>query len=82
MECCFLYLLKKSTKSTILRCSIRNKTHWCKATVLQKGGDFIRGVMAHEHAADPGIAKKTKVKAKVCYVCQTLQTKRIVGSCE
>ena len=33
--------------------------------MLQKGGEFIRGVMAHEHPADPGITKKTKVKAKV-----------------
>ena len=60
-----MILQKKSTKSTTWRCNIRNRTHWCKATVLQKGEEFIRGVMTHEHAADPGITKKTKVKAKV-----------------
>ncbi|CAC5409193.1 unnamed protein product [Mytilus coruscus] len=52
-----------STSKTVnWRCSVRNKKVWCKATVMQRGNNFVVGATDHIHASDPGIAKRTKIR--------------------
>ncbi|XP_071147135.1 uncharacterized protein, partial [Mytilus edulis] len=46
-------------------CSVRNKKVWCKATVMQRGHNFVRGSTDHIHASDPGITKRTKIRVGV-----------------
>ncbi|XP_076113413.1 uncharacterized protein LOC143081063 [Mytilus galloprovincialis] len=61
----FAYTVKRSsTTVTHWRCSVRSKSLWCKATVAQRGGMFIPGVIQHVHPCDPGLTKKTVVRAK------------------
>ncbi|CAC5405260.1 unnamed protein product [Mytilus coruscus] len=62
----YSYTVKNATSRTInWRCSVRNKTISCKATVAQRGQNFIRGVKPHIHPNDPGVVKKTKIRAEV-----------------
>lgn len=62
----YSYTVKNSTAKTInWRCSVRNKSVWCKATVMQRGDIFVRCGTAHVHPSDPGITKKTKIKVDV-----------------
>ena len=50
---------------TTWRCSVRSKTLTCRATVLQDGDTFTRGLHPHVHPADPTTAVKARVTAKV-----------------
>ncbi|VDI72607.1 Hypothetical predicted protein [Mytilus galloprovincialis] len=62
----FSYTVKSSTSKTVnWRCSVRNKKVWCKATVMQRGHNFVRGSTDHIHASDPGITKRTKIRVGV-----------------
>ncbi|CAG2229362.1 unnamed protein product [Mytilus edulis] len=61
----FAYTVKRSsTTVTHWRCSVRSKSLWCKATVAQRGCMFVPGVIQHVHPCDPGLTKKTVVRAK------------------
>ena len=46
-------------------CSVRNKTVWCKASVIQKGAEFIRGSNSHVHPAKLGAAAATRITSAV-----------------
>ncbi|CAC5370087.1 unnamed protein product [Mytilus coruscus] len=62
----FSYTVKSSTSKTVnWRCSVRNKKVWCKATVMQRGNNFVVGATDHIHASDPGITKRTKIRVGV-----------------
>ncbi|XP_076082107.1 uncharacterized protein LOC143052855 isoform X2 [Mytilus galloprovincialis] len=62
----FSYTVKSSTSKTVnWRCSVRNKKVWCKATVMQRGHNFVLGSTDHIHASDPGITKRTKIRVGV-----------------
>ncbi|XP_052083890.1 uncharacterized protein LOC127721252 [Mytilus californianus] len=62
----YSYTVKNATSRTInWRCSVRNKTISCKATVAQRDQHFIRGAKPHIHPNDPGVVKKTKIRAEV-----------------
>lgn len=50
---------------TTWRCSIRNRTFTCKATVLQKGNTFTPGLHDHAHQAEPGKQKNYEIVADV-----------------
>ncbi|XP_069134351.1 uncharacterized protein [Argopecten irradians] len=61
----YAYIVKKATnRTTTWRCSVRNKTVWCKATVLQRGADFIPGSVDHIHAPDHLIVKRVRIAAE------------------
>ena len=55
--------------TTYWRCTIRNKTVQCKASVSQSGEVFKEGEIGHAHPGDPGILKKVKVRAQVITYC-------------
>ena len=54
-------------RSTNWRCSVRSKNLWCKASVTQRGNQFVVGPNPHVHTNDPGLTKKTKIWADVSY---------------
>ncbi|XP_021363128.1 uncharacterized protein LOC110456619 [Mizuhopecten yessoensis] len=58
----FAYTVKTVTNRT-WRFSIRNKTIWCRATVLQRGDSFIPGSCDHVHAPDNLIVNRVKDSA-------------------
>ncbi|KAH3853447.1 hypothetical protein DPMN_095971 [Dreissena polymorpha] len=47
------------------RCSVRNKTVKCPASVKQYRDMFTSGVAGHVHPQDPGATKKMKIAKKV-----------------
>ncbi|XP_071956869.1 uncharacterized protein [Antedon mediterranea] len=61
--------IDKRRANTTWRCSLRNKNVTCKATVLEKNGEFIRGVHEHICGVIPGrekvalLRRDVKVKA-------------------
>ena len=52
-------------KKTTWRCSVRNKTTACKATVIQDGETFTAGLHNHCHPAQPGKQKAIKIVADI-----------------
>ena len=59
----FSYTLARPSKSaTNWRCSVRNKDHYCSATVRQVGETYTRGPVTHAHAADPAAAANARIK--------------------
>ncbi|XP_063436670.1 uncharacterized protein LOC134718107 [Mytilus trossulus] len=62
----YSYTVKNSTSRTIhWKCSVRNKNIYCKATVAQRGQNFIRGIHQHIHRSDPNVVQKTKLRAEL-----------------
>ncbi|XP_021374095.1 uncharacterized protein LOC110463636 [Mizuhopecten yessoensis] len=58
----FAYTVKTVTnRTTSWRCSVRNKTIWCRATILQRGDSFIPGSCDHAHAPDNLIVKRVRI---------------------
>lgn len=53
------------TWKTTWRCSVRNKSVTCKATVLQDGETFTAGLHNHCHQSQPGRQKAIKIAAYV-----------------
>eukprot|EP00794_Sanderia_malayensis_P010818 gene10818-biopygen8648 len=47
------------------RCSVRNKTVYCGATVLQDDESFSRGAQIHCHPGKPGVLLTKKIVAEV-----------------
>ncbi|XP_033631289.1 uncharacterized protein LOC117293179 [Asterias rubens] len=67
----YTYTLKsKSKRSTLWRCSVRNKTTYCRATVTQRDKHFKKGPFEHIHPGIPGryvvekVITQVKMKAK------------------
>ena len=56
---------RKSGASVNWWCSVRNKISSCPATVRQRGEEFVEGRMGHTHTAEPGVATKLQITAKV-----------------
>ena len=63
----YTYTIKarRANGNKVWRCSVRNKSVWCKATVLQKANGFTQGSQPHAHSAQLGAATATKVAASV-----------------
>uniref|UniRef100_A0A8W8N8K2 FLYWCH-type domain-containing protein n=1 Tax=Magallana gigas TaxID=29159 RepID=A0A8W8N8K2_MAGGI len=47
------------------RCCKRVKNHLCAATVIQRGMDYQKGHVLHNHPAEPGIHLEVKMKIEV-----------------
>ena len=47
------------------RCSVRNKSSICPATIIQRGNLFTRGINAHNHLANPEVNFKPELKVFV-----------------
>ena len=52
-------------------CIVRNKQVTCPATVRHRGDEFVAGRMGHTHAAEPGVATKLQITAKVGFTLNT-----------
>ena len=62
----YSYILRlKRNNATYWRCSVRNKSVICSATVTQRGNLFTRGVNAHNHSANPEVNFKPELKVYV-----------------
>ena len=63
----FTYIVKtrRANGHKVWRCSVRNNSVWCKATVLQKGDSFTCGSQPHVHSPQIGAAKATKISSAV-----------------
>lgn len=46
--------LKRSSETEYWRCTVRNRSNYCRATVIQRGDIFTRGVHKHNHAPKAG----------------------------
>ena len=62
---------RKRGPTVDLWCSVRNKQVTCPATVRQRGDEFVAGSMGHTHAAEPGVATKLQITAKVGFTLNT-----------
>ena len=70
----YTYTLKtrRANGNQVWRCSVRNKSVWCKATVQQKDDDvFTRGSQPHVHPAELGAAKATRISSAVKKIAAT-----------
>lgn len=47
------------------RCSVRNQTNRCYATVIQKGDQYCQGVPTHTHPADVKLPMRKELFSKV-----------------
>ena len=56
--------LKRNT-ATYWRCSIRNTSVTCLATVTQRGNMFTRGVNGHNHSENPEVNIKPELKVHI-----------------
>ncbi|XP_076037058.1 uncharacterized protein LOC143022632 [Oratosquilla oratoria] len=56
---------RRTTGTTDWQCTVRPKGNQCRATVVQKGNEFIVGKNVHNHAAQPGTDIATKISASV-----------------
>jgi hypothetical protein len=61
----YIVKVRRANGNKVWRCSVRNKSMWCKATVLQKTNGFIQGSQPHTHPAQLGAATATNVAASV-----------------
>eukprot|EP00794_Sanderia_malayensis_P000471 gene471-biopygen827 len=63
----YTYVKKRNWRSGKIswRCSVRNKTVYCGATVLQDDESFSRGVQIHCHPGKPGVSLTKKIVAEV-----------------
>ena len=69
----YTYTVKTSRANgnRVSRCSVRNKSVWCKSTVLQKANVFKRGAQPHKHLAQLGAAKAKKISSAVKKIAAT-----------
>ena len=58
----YMYTIKaqRANGNKVWRCSVQNKSVWCKATVLQKANGFTQGSQPHAHSAQLGAAASVK----------------------
>ncbi|XP_071786852.1 uncharacterized protein [Asterias amurensis] len=62
----YTYTMKsKGSEKTQWRCSVRNKTTYCRATVIQQGKNFKKGAFVHIHPGNPGRHMVEKIIAQV-----------------
>lgn len=65
----YSYNTCKHTKiGRIWVCTIRRKSHHCRARVIQRGDNFETRSQ-HNHLGEPGLLDKAKLTAKVCLTC-------------
>ena len=69
----YTYIVKtrRANGNRVWRCSVRNKSVWCKATVLEKSNLFTCGSQAHKHPAQLGAAKATRISSAVKKIAAT-----------
>lgn len=60
-----ILLQKQKGDHTLWRCSKRQKSSNCPATVIQDGDNFAIGLKAHTHQSEPGSLTAIKIKAEV-----------------
>ena len=63
--------MRRANGNKVWRCSVRSKSLWCKATVLEKANCFTQGSQPHTHSAQLGAAKATNVAAAVKRIAAT-----------
>ena len=56
---------RRSNGNKVWTCSVRNKTVWWKASVIQKGAELIRGSNSHIHPAKLGAAAATRITSAI-----------------
>ena len=63
----YCYTQKPSDKTSVIywRCSVRNKTTYCKATVIQRNDTYTRGSIPHICQPQPGQALASKISKAV-----------------
>ncbi|XP_046565440.1 uncharacterized protein LOC124274171 [Haliotis rubra] len=65
----FTYVIRKSTTARAYwRCSVRNKTTTCPASVIQFGASFQEGKHRHCHPPQPGQLTAIRVRVEVFIV--------------
>ena len=47
------------------QCTVRRKDHRCKASVIQRDGEFFPGMHDHNHSGEFGVLASTKIQARV-----------------
>lgn len=69
----YTYTVKKrrANGDKVWTCSVRNKSMWCKASVLQKADGFTRGSQSHIHPAQLGAATATRISTAVKRIAAT-----------
>ena len=62
----YSYIIRlKRNIATYWRCSVRNTSVTCLATVTQRGNMFTRGVNGHNHSANPEVNFKPELKVHI-----------------
>ena len=62
----YAYTVKRRNRDTVAwRCTVRNKTTQCAATVRQSGDSFIRGLQPHNHQHQPGGATVAEIVKEI-----------------
>ena len=63
----YTYIVKtrRANGNRVWRCSVRDKSVWCKATVLQKADAYTCGSQPHKHAPQLGAGKATRISSAV-----------------
>lgn len=56
---------RNNKTTTDWQCTIRPKENPCRASIIQRGDEFIVGKNAHNHTAQPGAAIVTKITASM-----------------
>ena len=67
----YIVKVRRANGNKVWRCNVRNKSMWCKATVLQKANGFTQGSQPHTHSAQLRAATATKVAASVKRIAAT-----------
>ena len=63
----YTYNIRKRRPNGTLdwQCTVRRKDHRCKASVIQRDGEFFPGIHAHNHPGEFGILASTQIQARV-----------------
>ena len=62
---------KRANGNRVWTCSVRNKSMWCKASVLEKAGSFTQGSQPHIHSAQLGAATAARISTAVKKIAAT-----------
>ena len=62
----FTYNVKERGKETTYwQCTVRPKGNYCRATVIERNGQFVMGKQSHNHPPATGAVTATKIVAAV-----------------
>lgn len=63
--------VRRANGNKVWTCSVRNKSMWCKASVIEKADGFTRGSQPHTHSAQLGAAAAVRISASVKKIAAT-----------